>query len=152
VFSKARYLGLIAVLGLGGTTVATFGLAVAKTIKLFGDLAVGGWREDIAVVSVLKAMDTYLLAVVQLIVAIGLYELFVGVLAVPDWLRVGTLDELKKPIIDVLILFAAIKGIEKVFEASDPLGGLLSAASVAVLILSLTVFRALTSKRGSSEH
>lgn len=151
MFSKARYLGLIAVLGLGGTAVATFGLAIAKTIKLFGALATGGWREDIAVVNVLKAMDTYLLAVVQLIVAIGLYELFVGVLTVPEWLRVRSLDELKKPIIDVLILFVAIKGIEQLFEAPLPLDRLLSAASVAVIVLSLTAFRALTSKRGASD-
>lgn len=152
MFTKARYLVLLAVLGLVGTTVATFGLAIAKTVKLFVDMAAGGWRDDLAVVSVLKAMDTYLLAVVQLIVAIGLYELFIGVLAVPDWLRVRSLDELKKPIVDVLILFAAIKGIEKLFEASVALDGLLSAASVAIIIVSLTVFRALTSKRAASDH
>ena len=69
----------------------------------------------------------------------------------PEWLRVRSLDELKKPIIDVLILFVAIKGIEQLFEAPLPLDGLLSATSVAVIVLSLTAFRALTSKRGASD-
>ena len=70
-----RYLAIIAVAGLCATTLATFGIAIAKTFKLLDSLLNGKWRDELIVVSVLEAVDVYLLAIVQLIVVVGLYEL-----------------------------------------------------------------------------
>jgi uncharacterized membrane protein YqhA len=150
ILSRTRYLALAAVVGLGTTTIATFGLAVVKTVQVLRKLLDGGWNDDLIVVALLEAMDGYLLGVVQLIVAIGLYELFVGPLDVPDWLSARSLDDLKKPIIDVLILFVAIKGIERLLVISDPFDGLLSSASVAVLVVALTAYRVLTARKTAS--
>ena len=144
--ADVRYLALIAVIGLTATTVATFGLAIAKTVSLIDKTLAGGWRDELIVVAVLESVDTYLLAVVQLIVVVGLYELFIGDLELPSWLEARSLEDLKKPIIDVLVVFVAIKGIEGLIVADEPNDALASVGAVALLIVALTIFRALTAQ------
>jgi uncharacterized membrane protein YqhA len=146
---EIRYLALLAVGGLSATTVATFGVAIAKTVSLADKTIGGGWRDELIIVAVLEAIDTYLLAVVQLIVVVGLYELFIGDLDLPPWLEARSLDDLKKPLIDVLVVFVAIKGIERFLVADEPVDALYSVGAVALLIASLTAFRTLTAQRGT---
>ncbi len=147
-FADLRYLALIVVIGLAATSIATFIVAVGKTITLFHDTIDHGWKNTLITVSVLEAVDTYLLAVVQLIVAIGLFELFVADLHLPPWLAARSLDDLKKPIIDVLIVFVAIKGIERYLGTERPADALASVGAAAALIAALTLYRLLTSGRG----
>jgi uncharacterized membrane protein YqhA len=148
-FGHARYLAVIGVVGLTATTLATFALAIAKTVALVDKVARGGWRDALTVVAVLETMDSYLLAVVQLIVVFGLYELFVGDLDLPSSLAARSLDDLKKPIIDVLVVFVAIQGIERFLAADEPVDALYSVAAVALLIAALGAFRTLTAQRSS---
>jgi uncharacterized membrane protein YqhA len=142
---RTRYLAVVAVGGLLAVSVVTLGWAVAKTVLLTHDLLTGGWRDETVVVALLIGVDTYLLALVLLIVAIGLFELFVGDLDVPAWLEIRSLDDLKKRLIDMLVLFLAIKGVEKLVSAKEPIDALVYAGAVAVLIVALTVFRAVKS-------
>ena len=51
-----------------------------------------------------------------LMTAIGLYELFIGELTVPDFLRVETLHQLKARLAGVVILVMAVKFVEKLAE------------------------------------
>jgi uncharacterized membrane protein YqhA len=139
--ASTRYLVLIAVAGLLITSIATFGAAGAKSIEFVGNVFDGQWRKDTMILDLLKVIDTYLLAVVQLIVVVGLYELFIGAVSVPEWLRVDSLDDLKKAIIDVLVVFIAVKGIEGLLSKSDPLDVLAYVGASGLLILVLTAFR-----------
>jgi uncharacterized membrane protein YqhA len=134
VMERFRFLAIIAVIGLAVTTAATFGWSVAKSVKLVGDLLSGEWRNELMVVKVL-------LAIVQLITAIGLYELFVGELDTPAWLEVRSLDDLKKPIVDMLVVYVGVKGVEALVKAERPMDALLSASAVGIIVLSLTAFR-----------
>lgn len=141
VLESSRYLVVIAVVGLLVTAIATFGSAGAKSVEFVGNVFDGQWRKDLLVLDLLKVIDTYLLAIVQVIVVVGLYELFVGELEVPGWLRVDSLDELKKAIVDVLVVFIAVKGIEGLLAKGDPLDALTYVGAASVLILVLTAFR-----------
>ncbi|MGB8858200.1 MAG: YqhA family protein [Ilumatobacteraceae bacterium] len=140
LLSRSRYLVLTAVVGLSMMSAATFVWAIAKSVKLIGVLLDGGWRGDNALVDLLGVIDVHLLAIVQLIVAIGLYELFIGDLDVPDWLEVASIDDLKKSIVDVLIIFIGVKGIEGILEAKRPLDSLMFAAAAATMIGALALF------------
>ena len=137
----ARYIAIVAVIGLLATSVATFGWSIARTVLFVSDLFEGKWRTDTQVVSLLKTIDIYLLAIVQFIIVVGLYELFIGELDVPEWLKIESLDELKKPIIDILVVFVAVKGIEGLLKQEDPLDALTFVGAAASLILVLTLFR-----------
>jgi uncharacterized membrane protein YqhA len=141
ILSASRFLAFVAVIGLAATTMATFGWSIAKSVQFVADLATGGWKEDGAVVQLLEVIDTYLLAIVQLIVVIGIYELFIGSLDVPDWLHAKSLDDLKKSIVDVLIVYVGVKGVEGLIKRSDPSEALTYTGAVAILIGSLTLFR-----------
>lgn len=145
-----RFLALVAVVGLCASTITTFWIAIGKTVRLVDKAISNGTGDELLIVSVLEAVDTHLLGVVQLIVAIGLYELFVGDLRVPDWLEARSLEDLKKPIVDVLVVFVAIKGIERFVVEDEPLDALAAVGAAAVLIASLTLFRTLTATRKRS--
>jgi uncharacterized membrane protein YqhA len=147
---KTRYLALLAVVGLGATTVATFVWSLAKSVKLIGDLLEGEWRDELKIVDLLKVVDSYLIAVVLLIVTLGLYELFVGGLEVPEWLHARSLDDLKKSIVDVLIVFIGVKGVEGLLSSKKALDTLYSTVAVAVLIGALTYFRSRGKGKGDS--
>ena len=140
LLSRARYLVIGAVFGLSVMSAATFVWALAKSVKLISLLLDGGWRGDGALIDLLGVIDVYLLAIVQLIVAIGLYELFIGDLDVPDWLEVSSIDDLKKSIVDVLIIFIGVKGIEGLLEAKRPLDSLMFAGAAATMIAALALF------------
>jgi hypothetical protein len=58
VLGQVRYLALVAVVGLSVTTLATFGLAIAKTVTLVDTMISGGWRDELIAVSLLEAIDT----------------------------------------------------------------------------------------------
>ncbi len=141
IVGLSRYLVLAAVLGFALLSIATFIWGGAKTVLLFSDLLDGAWRKDFSLVKLLQVIDTYLLAIVQLIVALGLYELFIGDLDLPDWLHIRSLDDLKKSVVDVLVIFVAIKGVEVLFDSSSSADRLRSVGSVALLIAALTMFR-----------
>ncbi len=149
-FSAIRFLVILAVIGMTATTIASFVIAIDKTVSLFEKVLGDGRSDGLVIVSVLEAVDVYLLAVVQLIVAIGLYVLFIGNLRLPEWLIARSLEDLKKPIVDILVVFFSIKGIESFFTARSPLDGLIYVGTVAILIVALTAFRAFT-LGGSSE-
>ncbi len=136
-----RYVVVIAVAGLTLTMGVTFAWAIAKTVRLMGTLLDGGWRSDLSMVDLLEVIDTYLLAIVQLIVAIGLYELFISALDVPDWLKARSLEDLKKSIVDVLIVFIGVKGVERLVAVQEPIDALTYTAAVAILIAALSLFR-----------
>lgn len=138
----------VAVLGLFVTTAATFGWAIFRTGQFVIDLLDGGLADDQLLITLLEVIDTYLIAVVQLIFVIGLYELFVGDLDVPAWLEVSSLDDLKKSLIDALIVVLAVKGIEKFVAAKEPLDALYYSGSIAALVVAFTWFR---SVKGASK-
>lgn len=141
VVGATRYVALIAVVGLGLLSLTTFVWAIAKSVKLVDTLVHGGWKRSTSLVVLLQAVDVYLLAVVLLIVALGLYELFVGSLLLPQWLVVHSFDELKKSVIDVLVVFVAVRGVEDLFTVPEAADRLMSVGAVALLIGALTFFK-----------
>lgn len=141
VLERVRHVAVVAVAGLTVTMTVTFAWAIAKTVRLIGVLLDGGWRNDLSMVDLLEVIDTYLLAIVQLIVVIGLYELFIGALDVPDWLKARSLEDLKKSIVDVLIVFIGVKGVERLVATQEPLDALTQTGAVAILIAALSLFR-----------
>ena len=146
LLERVQYLVVVAVAGLIVTMTVTFAWAIAKTVGLIDVLLDGGWRSDLSMVDLLEVIDTYLLAIVQLIVAIGLYELFIGALDVPEWLKARSLEDLKKTIVDVLIVFIGVKGVERLVAIEEPIDALAYTGAVAILIAALSLFRLLPSR------
>ena len=134
-----RYLVIVAVVGNAIQAIATFGWAVWITIDFVYDLlTTSAWQQDDTVVELLQVLDLYLIGTVLLITAIGLYELFISEVQLPDWLIIRTLSDLKTKIVEVIVLVIGIKFVEKLVMTKEPIDvlwyGLGSAAVMAVLI------------------
>ncbi len=140
---RLRLLIVIAVAGLAVTTAVSLGWGVARAVELVGVLLSGGWRQDATLVTLLEVVDLFLVATVQLIVALGLYELFVSDLDLPDWLTVRSLGELKQPIIDVLVVIMVIKFVERALTV-PALDALQYGVATAAVITALVAFTAVS--------
>ncbi|MDW8136432.1 MAG: YqhA family protein [Thermodesulfobacterium sp.] len=85
-------------------------------------------------------MDLYLVSIVLYIFAIGLYELFIGKLNVPDWLKIENIDQLKAKLASLIILILAVTFTRKLVEWEKPLETLLFGISIAAIIIVLIFY------------
>jgi uncharacterized membrane protein YqhA len=85
-------------------------------------------------------MDIHLLSIILYIFSVGLYELFVGKLNVPEWLRITDIDQLKAKLASVVILILAITFTKKLVEWKNPVDTLLFALAIAVIIAVLIFY------------
>jgi uncharacterized membrane protein YqhA len=128
---------VFAVLGLLAAALTTFAWGVYGVYDFARTLLKGD--ETVGLVKVLSMIDTFLLATVILVFALGLWELFVGDLDLPEWLEIHTLDDLKSKLADVIVLVVAIKALEKLTTAKKPIDALLYAAASGLIVLGLTL-------------
>lgn len=131
----------IAAVALMATAFITFVWGCFKVVDFVELLVDDGSGSDLAIVELLEVIDVYLLGAVLLILAIGLVELFVTPLRLPEWLVIESLTDLKAKLIDVVQLVAAIKFLEKLVTAKEPLDVLWYALAVSVVILALLAVR-----------
>lgn len=137
----ARYLVLIAVAVVLIATVAGFAAFAWSAVPvLIGLFATQG--DTSGAIAMLGLLDRFLVAIALLMTAVGLYELFIGELTVPDFLRVATLHQLKARLAGVIILVMAVKFVEKLAEWKDPLDMLWFAVAIAVVSAVLIAFTA----------
>jgi uncharacterized membrane protein YqhA len=128
---------VIAVFGLLAGALITFGWGVYGVWE-YAEALIDG-DQTAGLVRALGMIDTFLLATVILVFAVGLWELFVGELDLPDWLEITTLDDLKAKLADVIVLVVAIKALEKLTTAKKPLDALLYAGASGLIVLGLTL-------------
>jgi uncharacterized membrane protein YqhA len=133
LLERARLLVAAASVLLLFTTVISLVWAVALTVQFVGDLADDGWRTTTLLVGLLEIIDLLLIGTVQVIVAIGLWELFVGELDVPSWLRADSFSDLKSALAELIVIVIAIKFVEKLAEGTDALDLVYYAAGIAVV-------------------
>ena len=137
---------VIGALALFLTALITFVWGFAKVWSFVDLLLEDGANGSLATVRLLEVIDTYLVGTVVLILAIGLVELFVTPLRLPEWLVIRDLGDLKGKLIDVIQLVAAIKFLEKLVLSEEPLDTLWYALAVSSVILSLLAVRWLHKK------
>jgi uncharacterized membrane protein YqhA len=139
ILENCKYVVLIAVVSLMISAIATFIWGAWKTV-MFVSVLVGGGAEVRAVVELLDMMDTFLIGTVLFIFSVGLYELFIGRLNAPEWLIIDDLGKLKAKLSDVIVVFMAIKFLDKLLQAKNYQDVFWFAASVAVVAAVLIAF------------
>ena len=147
LLESARYLILVPVLVVLAAAVAGFGAFAWSAILVFQELLVSQ-GDTTGAVALLALLDRFLVAIALLMAAIGLYELFIGELSVPGFLKVTNLHQLKGRLAGVVILVMAIKFVEKLSEWKNPLDTLWFALGIAVVSAVLIAFTAFDSEHG----
>lgn len=145
---KSRYVVAPAALSIFLLALVTLGWGAARgvdfAISLVRD---GGWDGDAPLVALLKAVDLFLIGTVLLILAAGMWELFVSDLDLPEWLVIRTLDDLKAKLANTLVLVLAVKFTEKLVASGDALDLLYTAGAVALVGGLLVAYANLKAKK-----
>lgn len=145
-FSSTRYILVIAVLSLLVAALAAFGWGVVKTVDAVGLVITSAAQDPGITVALIEVVDAFLVATAILIFAIGLYELFIADLPLPEWMQIHSLHDLKAKLGGVLVLVMAVKFLEKLAEWKDARETLLFALAIAIISAVLIAFSAFNGK------
>lgn len=130
ILERSRYVVQVAVASLLVAAIAAIGWGVVKTFRFVSAVVSD---DDVAIVKLLQTVDVFLLATVLLIMALGLYELFVGELTTPAWLEINDLGALKTKLGDVVVLVLAINFVELLVAGRDAIDLVLIAGGIALV-------------------
>jgi uncharacterized membrane protein YqhA len=67
-------------------------------------------------VSFILILDIFLIGAVLFVFAASLYELFIGDLDVPEWLKIKSIDQLKSKMIALVVLVMGITFLEHLVD------------------------------------
>ena len=140
LIEKSRYLALIGVFGLLAGALLSFFFGAYKTLKTIEETVLNYASDEYKLIALFDCLDSFLIAVALLVIAISLYELFIGGLEVPDWMLVHNLSELKAKFGFVIIPVIAVKFLQKLLASENALDTLYYGIAVAVVSVSLTIF------------
>jgi uncharacterized membrane protein YqhA len=141
MIEKSKYLSLLAVI----TLLLTFALALfwglAQAVKAWGKIILSFGQSPDIILSILKLIDTFLVAIVLYILAASIYKLFVADVELPSNLVARSLIELKSKLSSVIVLVMAIHFVEVMFEEGiTGLEKLWQAMAISLVALVLIVF------------
>lgn len=88
----------------------------------------------------IELIDVFLISVILLIVALGLYQLFIDEkTTLPSWLRIRTLDELKHRVIGVICVVLGVNFLSNVSEWTGGKDILYFGAAIGIVLVALVL-------------
>ena len=108
LLQKSKSLVLIAVVSLLAASVAAFIWETVKTFFVIKGLIVTYGKDPFSLVAIIELMDIFLIATALFIFSVGLYELFIKDIVLPDWLVIRSLHDLKIKLSSVIVLVMAV--------------------------------------------
>jgi uncharacterized membrane protein YqhA len=144
ILSSSRYLVIIAVIGsfLAAVTVLVYGGLVTINLMIDTFSHLSFTAEEIKHLSVadIEIIDLFLLGTVLYIVALGLYDLFIDDnLAMPHWLEIHNLEDLKEKLIGVIVVLLAVTFLSEVVSWDGSNSILSLGISVGLVLLALAL-------------
>ena len=144
LFDLSPMMIIIAVVGslLSAFTLSIYGFARVLSViwEVVTERELSRGQEEHLSIEFIELIDVFLIAVILLIVALGLYQLFIDKeTKLPPWLKIRNLDELKHKIVGVLCV---ILGVNFVSNVSEWTGGrdILYLGAAVALVLAALVF------------
>jgi uncharacterized membrane protein YqhA len=146
LIEKSRYLPIISVLGMLIGAIAALYSGVLKTVKIVETAFINSTESEPMLYTLFEALDFFLVATALIVIAISLYELFIGYLEVPDWMFVKDLTELKAKFTFVIVPVMAVKFVQKILKYENALDTFYYGAAIALVALALTAFNLVSIK------
>lgn len=147
ILNASRYLVVIAVVGSLLAALALFVYGMAETVAVIGQTAakmeVSAKGAKALALAFIEIVDLFLLGTVLLMIALGLYELFIDDrLDLPEWLTFRNFDDLKNKLVGVVIVVLAVIFLGQVVSWDGTRELLGFGTAVALVIGALTWFLA----------
>lgn len=138
---------MMIILAVVGSLISAFTLSIYGFIRVISvvwevvtDHDLSEPQENHLSIVFIELIDVFLIAVILLIVALGLYQLFIDQeTKLPSWLRVRNLDELKHKIIGVLCVILGVNFVSNVSEWDGGNDILYLGAAIALVLIALVV-------------
>lgn len=109
VLENSRFIVVIAVVGSLAATLTLLLFGIYEIGEVLLKIPAGAVDSKTVVLKFIEIVDGFLLATVFLIIAIGLYELFIdSSLKLPEWLEIKSLDDLKAKLIGVIVIVLGV--------------------------------------------
>ena len=140
LLEKSKYLILIAVASLFVASAVAFLWGGLKVIFIVINLIKTYGKDLSGAIALIEIMDIFLIATALLVFSVGIYELFIGDLSLPEWLVIRNLHDLKSKLGSVIILVMAVTFLKHLIEWRDPQGTYYFGIAVAVVSASLIAF------------
>ena len=126
-FVGTRYLIIIPIIGLGLAAAAFFFFGGINLLRLIvetigdalGLVEVHHDEEIPIVIEVVEYVHTFLIGTVLYITSIGFYQLFIGEIEFPGWLKIHSTDELETSLIGVTVVVLAVNFLGVVFTGEN---------------------------------
>ncbi len=145
ILASSRYIMLIPIVGtfLGFVALIFYEAIVlsASVLDTARNGTISAKSVKIFAVSIVEAVDVFLIAIAIYIISIGLYSLFVDdKLPLPKWLEVNNLEDLKGNLVSVVIAVLAVLFLREVV-AWDGSGDIATfGVALAFVVAALTFF------------
>ena len=153
IIEKSKYLSLIAVITLLLTFALSLFWGIAQAIKAWGKIILSLGQSPDIILSILKLIDTFLVAIVLYILAASIYELFVGKVELPSKLVARSLPELKNKLSSVIVLVMAVHFVEVIFkEGITELEKAWHAIAISLVAIVLIAFSRVDSSHEQGNH
>jgi uncharacterized membrane protein YqhA len=144
LLEKSKYITLIAVFSTLLASTVAFVWGLIQAVRVLVALFTAGGTDTIPLI---ELMDIFLIATVLLIFALGIYELFIGKLSLPEWLIIKNLHDLKVKLSSVVIMVMGIVFLKHLVVWEDPQGTLFFGLGVAVVSAALIAFSYIGDKK-----
>ncbi len=140
LLGKSRKLILIAVISTLIASVVAFLWGALKTATIIMNLIISYGKDPLAGIALIELMDTFLIATALFIFSLGMYELFIKDINLPEWLVIHNLHDLKAKLGSVIILVMAVTFLKHLVEWKDPQGTFFYGIAIAIVSASLIAF------------
>jgi uncharacterized membrane protein YqhA len=141
--ASTRYLAVIGVVALLLAALAAFGWGVVLTVDAVILIVVSLGHAAGITIALVEIVDAFLIATTLLLFSLGIYELVVGDLPLPEWMQIHNLHDLKSKLGGLLVLVMAVKFLEKLAEwknGQETLFFALAIAVVGAVLIAFSVF------------
>jgi len=141
--ASTRYLAVIGVVALLVAALAAFGWGVVLTMDAVILIAASLGHAAGITIALVEIVDAFLIATTLLLFSLGIYELVVGDLPLPEWMQIHNLHDLKSKLGGLLVLVMAVKFLEKLAEwknGQETLFFALAIAVVGAVLIAFSVF------------
>ncbi len=152
LIERSRYLPIVSVFGMLLGAIASIYLGAVKTFQLLQTAFLNSGEAEPTLYILFEALDSFLISTALIVIAIALYELFIGGLKVPDWMLVKDLTELKAKFTFVIIPVMAVKFVQKILKYDSAVEVLYYGTAISLVAIALTVFNFVSIKEKQAKE
>jgi uncharacterized membrane protein YqhA len=148
-----RFFVLIPIIGLAVAACALFIEGGIDLVHLLVEMAAGAAKTDtnsVIIVGIVEIVHFFLVGTVLFLTSLGLYQLFIQTLPLPEWLKTNNIEELELNLVGITIVVLAVNFLSVIFEEQE-INLVVYGVGYALPIVALAYFMKIRSEMRSNE-